>query len=559
MNKNKKSKMKKILSFIVIVLLSVFSVNAQLSVNQSIVTKSSYKVGDTIQVKYTVNRGSTTPRYFWIRYQYNNQALTYVSTTFSQGTSVQTYYTSWNNYGFTASSLADPTSLYSQYQLSPWNYASTPNWNVGQLTIQRTDASIDGDIATQKYILKDLASYTDIHKLDISYSIDNTSTRISPITTTTGKVSLGTVVGATSQFKVRVLYPSGYAISDHSVQLIPLLTDGLNMNLTAGPIATKTLDSNGEAVFTTEVKVGDAFGVILAPPSQKSWMDNIITVADAYKAFLGVSSVGLDGTPNYFTYPVREQRIGNVSKDDGTNTSVFNETDAYYLFSYVMGIDMSSKAYIPTSTATSFRFESALLNQSWLDGTNKNKVTVTAPIQSVDMVYAWGGDLDYSHSSSPTEIASRVASGNVSQGMSTNTYLKDLPIRTMSYTPPVLENVALSVSSKLENGKVILTTTLTRPDLAGLEVIMNYDNTKLTLDNVAFDSGSAITNFSTHDNGRLTFGSIDQLKTARIKVGTPYKLIFTPKTTLTNTAGLFYFILSDAVDANGTKVNLIVQ
>jgi hypothetical protein len=88
---------------------------------------------------------------------------------------------------------------------------------------------------------------------------------------------------------------------------------------------------------------------------------------------------------------------------------------------------------------------------------------------------------------------------------------------------------------------------------------MNYDNTKLTLDNVAFDSGSAITNFSTHDNGRLTFGSIDQLKTARIKVGTPYKLIFTPKTTLTNTAGLFYFILSDAVDANGTKVNLIVQ
>jgi hypothetical protein len=152
-----------------------------------------------------------------------------------------------------------------------------------------------------------------------------------------------------------------------------------------------------------------------------------------------------------------------------------------------------------------------------------------------------------------------VASGNVSQGMSTNTYLKDLPIRTMSYTPPVLENVALSVSSKLENGKVILTTTLTRPDLAGLEVIMNYDNTKLTLDNVAFDSGSAITNFSTHDSGRLTFGSIDQLKTARIKVGTPYKLIFTPKTTLTNTAGLFYFILSDAVDANGTKVNLIVQ
>ena len=88
---------------------------------------------------------------------------------------------------------------------------------------------------------------------------------------------------------------------------------------------------------------------------------------------------------------------------------------------------------------------------------------------------------------------------------------------------------------------------------------MNYDESKLTLDNIIFDSGSTITNFSTNKDGRLTFGSIDQLKTARIKVGTPYKLIFTPKTTLTNTAGLFYFVLSDAVDANGNKIDLIVE
>jgi len=88
---------------------------------------------------------------------------------------------------------------------------------------------------------------------------------------------------------------------------------------------------------------------------------------------------------------------------------------------------------------------------------------------------------------------------------------------------------------------------------------MNYDESKLTLDNVIFDTGSTVTNFSTHNNNRLTFGSIDQLKTARIKVGTPYKLIFTPKTPLTNTAGLFYFVLSDAVDANGNKIDLIIE
>ena len=81
----------------------------------------------------------------------------------------------------------------------------------------------------------------------------------------------------------------------------------------------------------------------------------------------------------------------------------------------------------------------------------------------------------------------------------------------------------------------------------------------MVLDNVIFDAGSTITNFSTKDNGRLTFGSIDQLKTARIKTGTPYKLIFTPKETLTNTVGLFFFVLADAVDALGKKVDLIIE
>ena len=104
-----------------------------------------------------------------------------------------------------------------------------------------------------------------------------------------------------------------------------------------------------------------------------------------------------------------------------------------------------------------------------------------------------------------------------------------------------------------------MTCGLNRDKLAGLQVIMNYDDSKLTLDNVIFDAGSTVTNFSTKDNGRLTFGSIDQLKTARIKVGTPYKLIFTPKVQLTNTAGLFYFVLADAVDAAGNKVEIIVQ
>jgi hypothetical protein len=38
----------------------------------------------------------------------------------------------------------------------------------------------------------------------------------------------------------------------------------------------------------------------------------------------------------------------------------------------------------------------------------------------------------------------------------------------------------------------------------------------LTFDNISFDAGSSVTNFSTNAEGRLTFGSMDQTKTARI-------------------------------------------
>jgi hypothetical protein len=534
----------------------------QLTVNHSIVPKTTYKVGDTIQVKYTVAKGTTpitTPRYFWLRYQFNNKALSYVGTTWSQGTSVQTFYTGWSGYKFTPNTTNGKlaTNLYEQYLSTPWNYSVNTDWNVGQLTVQRTDASVDGDIATQRYIIKDLNNYDDIHKLDLAYSIDATGANISSVGSTSSVVSLTGVKGNASQFKVRVLFPSGYNITAHSVSLYPLKTSG-EVDWSVQPIATKPLDSSGEAIFTTEAKVGDSFGVFVNSTTEKTFMNNIVTVSDAYKSFLGITQTDISGVANYFTYPVLEKNIGLITK----NKTSFSESDSYYMFAYVMGINVSANALIPTNAApvnqiSNFKWNTGLLNQSWLNGVPTYNTTVTSLVQAVDMVFAWGGDLDWSHSSSPTEIASRISSNNYSNSI--KTINRTITPISMAYNLAPLEKATLSVSSKLENGKVILTTNLSKTDLAGLQVIMNYDESKLTLDNVIFDAGSTITNFSTHDNGRLTFGSIDQLKTARIKVGTPYKLIFTPKTTITNTSGLFYFILSDAVDSKGNKINLTVE
>lgn len=554
--------MKKLITIVGILLMSLAS-NAQLVVNQTVTPSSNVKVGDTVTVKYTVTRGTTTPRYFWLRYQFNNKALTLVpnSTVFSQGTSVQTYFTSWNNYRFTPSNTVSDTSLYAQYQASPWSYAVNADWNVGQLTVQRADASINGDIATQKYVVKDLGDYSNIHKLDLAYAINDASAYISPITRPSTNASLTNVTGNTSQFKVRVLFPSGYTITDHNVQLMRLKNDGTgDIDWSQQPIAQLPLDATGEAIFTTQVKVGDSLGVFVSPASQKTWMNNVITVSDAYKAFLGHSQTDISGNATFFTRPVLEKKIGNITKND----MIFNESDAYYSFAYVMGQDVSAQAFIPTNTATSWRWHSGLLNQSWLDGTTRNRVYVTSPNQTVDAVFAWGGDLDWSHSSHPDTIATRIAAGqftNKSNDLTIGNIQTMAMTSTMgnAYEASKVEQASLNIISTIENGKVTLSCRLTKADLAGLQVIMNYDSTKLTLDNVIFDAGSTITNFSTKDDGRLTFGSIDQLKTARIKVGTPYKLIFTPKVPVSNTAGLFFFVLADAVDAAGKKVELVVE
>jgi hypothetical protein len=548
----------KILSIIGAFLLCATTTFGQITVNQTISPTTGLKVGDTLTVKYTIVRGTTTPRYFWLRYSFNNKALAMVpnSTVFSQGSSTQTFYTGWNNYKFTPAANVADTQLYAQYAATPWGYAANNDWNVGQLTVQRTDASINGDLATQKYVLKDQNTYSDIHKLDLAYAINDSSANISPITRSSTNISLSGVVGNTSQFKVKVLFPQGYTITDHNVQLMRLKTDGSGtIDWSQQPIAQLPLDATGEALFTTQVKVGDSIGIFVSPASQKAWMNNVITVSDAYKAFLGHSQTDISGTANFFTYPNLEKKVGNITKND----NVFNESDSYYSFAYVMGQDVSTNAFIPTQTATSWRWQSGLLNQDWLDGNVKNKVTIDTPVKEVYAVFAWGGDLNWSHSSDPAVIASRIGAGQYTNSVNSIATMSTMSTQAMSYKTEAVETAKLSVTSILENDKVVLTANLTKEGLAGLEVIMNYDESKLTLDNVIFDAGSTITNFSTHKDGRLTFGSIDQLKTARIKTGTPYKLIFTPKTTLTNTAGLFYFVLSDAVDAKGNKVDLIVE
>jgi hypothetical protein len=326
--------------------------------------------------------------------------------------------------------------------------------------------------------------------------------------------------------------------------------------MTATPIETAAFSTTGIASFT-KPKVGDKFGVVITPAIGTAYLDNVVTVSDAYKAFLQNASVGIGGTTNYFQYPTLEKKIGNVT----IGNSTFGNDDAYNLFSHVMGINVSAKATIPSKAATTYSFHFGK-KDVWHTGVlTDNIVEITSATQTNDFAYAYGGDLDYSNSTDPSSITGAVTGMSINQ-IESVTKVKSNSVASftsIAYEPNKLANATLSLVSSISGTSVVLTGRLTADNLAGLQVIMNYDDSKLTLDNVVFDSGNTMTNFSTHNNGRLTFGSIDQNKTSKIKVGTPYKLMFTSKVPLQNTTGLFFTVLSDAVDANGNKVNLIVE
>lgn len=541
--------MKKLL---LILLLSVlgFTSYGQLIINQEITNSKPYRVGDTLTMKYNVIKGTTNPRYLWLRYQYSNKHLQKLgSTVFSQGTTAQNFEATWPNYMFTPNGTTGVGEMDKQYALTPWNYTQNGDWIAKQFTTQRADAVIDGLWATEKFILLENTTYQNVHKLDLATANGTNDAPIIPIGSTVLWLTFADAdVKHVSAFRVKVAYPSSFGITSLSVLIQPLNADGTT-NFTAPQIAKKALNSAGIADFE-QFNIGDKFGVYIVPTTGATYLNNVVTVTDAYRAFLAVTDVGLNGTSSVFQYPAIEKAIGNVTIGD----AIFNNNDAYYLFAHILGQDVTAKANITRQAANPLQFISVKQSafQNFTVATTNNSVTIASANQTELFSYAFSGDLDFSHSSNPGSPITGNSTG--AQGTMNRTIAN-----TGIYANQLAGTATLSLSSKIENNKVILSGNLSQEGLAGLEVIMKYDNSKLTLDGIVFDAGSSITNFSTDKDGRLTFGSMDQIKTARIKTGTPYKLTFTSNVPLTNTVGLFYTELADAVDGKGNKVGLNVE
>ena len=115
------------------------------------------------------------------------------------------------------------------------------------------------------------------------------------------------------------------------------------------------------------------------------------------------------------------------------------------------------------------------------------------------------------------------------------------------------------VSEIKDDGTVEFRIEMDVENLIGTQFNIKYNTTVLTLDNVIFDTGNEMTNFSNIDGDKIRVGSFDQNFNSTVKTGTPYKLIFTPNETIQNTSGLITFKVTEGVKDDGTQVNFIIN
>ena len=535
----------------------------------------------TLQVDLSVDRTKLTP----IGTPTWNSQFSGMSTNFNQ----------WSNYDYnSALNGTDANDLDAQYLEGLGGKYAAGTHYILRPSMQST-ADIDGTLFTQKFKVEEAADYSGLVKLNWAYARDVNYVTITDIVGDPASIDVTENVGGSPAGTITFQLQSPNAnnatdyviiLHDNVIQVDRNndgIMDGWEPNYQNSQQIQGTFDASGR--FTsTELKQGVKYWVDVFVNSTwdnnsnrqigPDWLDDVVTVSDLYLVFQQAMGGGVDGSTDIFTYDVQEM-LGNVSNDMRRNASNgdvvkrIDIDDAYVLLAHLTGVlpnsadynyyDQPDLTFYPISSVNngSMNYGGLLsaygLNDNsqgvWEDG----HIFELADNEAVTINLAHGlwGDANLSHSTTPTlnDDTKMIRTSDVI------TMARTAP-RTSMFDKEAV-NLDLDVISEIKNGKVELTVNLAKQDLSGMQFNISYDSSRITLDDVVFDTGNTMTNFAKKvDDTRLNFGTIDPKGQSVMKTGKPFKLVFTPKVTLQNTIGLITFRVTDAVQKDGTKVNL---
>lgn len=536
--------MKKIILLLLIPLLS-FS-QSKITLDHSYTDPAGFVVGQTITVKFNMIYpvdASINPTYLFIDFEYNNKLLALEGATFYAGSS--TWYQNYTGYKF-VTDWPNIKELDDKYFNAGVSYdSSQQDWSILRFSIQ--DASpISQEITLVEFTftVKDKANtgytdYTNLTNLNWADIRNDTTGERYDVESMQQNISLEEVKGGDAgSVTLNLNTPSSHA-TDYLYSI---------KNETGEEVASGRFDENKQAIISGLENDIEYTSDIFVDIQTATWLDEVVTISDAYTNFLQVASdvivPGGNMEPHY-DYGV-QFLLGEVN-----NSGNIDSQDSYIMLNHILGETVSE--WFTNSTNGAFNFSGTVAD--WGVPTNDyyfglNKTFKPTDANKVfEFMHALGGDVDFSHSFVPTKEGSKFEKSQT---------VASAEMRALSIAANA-ENYDLDITSSLVDGKVELSINLTKADLVGIQFILDYDKDILTFDEVVFDTGNEMTNFANERNDKLFIGSIDTDGSSKIKTGIPYKLVFTPKVDITNTAGLIYFNVADAVKENGTKVNLNIE
>lgn len=548
--------MKKLL-FLLFIPLSMIAQDFKIGMNYG----ADGNVGDEIELKFEIfpAAGQTVEATFLqFDVNWNNKLIQYVGHTidpYNHLANPQTNRTHWDGYKFNPNTSVGTQNLRGQYDhwLTGGNYPADADWSVDRYTMQSTgNINLYDAVLTMKFKILDrqgtsYSDYSDIFKISWARLDDNRTdpTTEYPIVSSYQSLSLnpGGVGAGDVTLNLDVPHSNkqdyGYSIYAFS-QLEGQDYDGDGVidqyypKADEVPLVSGQFDANGVSSVST-LTLDELHWIhthtTYDGQSHPAWLDDVVTVTDVYKIFQYSLDSDINGGGGTWEYEV-QNILGEV-----TNDGKVNFDDSYELLAHVNGVVTSANV---TSQANG-PFSLSALKDAYgkFDGTPWHTFTPTENNKSFTISHGLRGDVDFSHSAVPTTEAASTARTSAAREVITNRSV---------------ETANLDISSRLEDGKVIVDVNLNTEGLVGSQFKLVFDNNILTLDDIVYDTGNTMTNFGTIKNNVASFGSLDYEGNVSVKTGTPYKLIFTPNEAITNTAGLVSFKIIEGVKANGTKV-----
>ena len=559
--------MRKLLLTLVSVLFTLNSFSQSYIKAEKVNGGSVSQVGDTLVVKlqYGDPNSLGNAKLTQFDFQYNNKLLSLISRDWQiSSSSAQKAYNSWTGYKWGGTFSTDLDGQYADFIGQTTVYGSNADWSVERITVQDVTAfTAGGEFIQYKFKVKDKANsgysdYSDILYLNWGYLKKGDGTAIA--TEGNAKMGLTGITGGDAGDVTLKIFSNALSQSsidgtkyNYNVYLKSDIGAGNQVNQGASAVATGNYDASGEATVSGLENDTEYFVWNFIDGSQ-DYMDDVVTVSDLALVFAEAIGDGINGSGTTFDYHI-QTFIANVVHDSPFD-GVINFSDSYEILAYLQGVTSENSNYVSKkggavqSGGTKSIFGTVDENGSYfvgLDATFKP----TDSNKSFEFAHVLIGDVNFSHSYQPASTSDFQISGMTIGNSS--------PLASSARYNPIQQNVDLV--SQIVDGEVIFSINSEVAGMVGTQFNILYDDTRLELKNVVFDTGNEMTNFANHieEEGKINIGSFDQQFTQTVKQGTPYQLIFTPLVELSNTSGLISFKVNEGVKADGTQIKLNME